>query len=147
MWDLRKPSQSSGNTNLNNHTTSKRADSAAAILNIGLSNVSSLMSKVPLVMSFLMDYKVHILSVTKSHLLPSTPSSFVKVPGYNLFRNDVSGSHAKQGVCMYVHDSIKVDKVDTLCSNILTLCLPEYKVHVVTVYRRPSKQRLKIKLC
>ena len=40
---------------------------------------------------------------------------------------------------MYVHDSIKVDKVDTSCSNILSLCLPEYKVHVVTVYRSLSQ--------
>ena len=108
------------------------------ILNFGLCNVNSLVRKVPLVSDFLSTSNIHIFCITETHLLETMPSSFVAIPSYNIIRNDVQGLYAKHGVCMYIHEKIKFEKVDVSCPNVICVRLPELNIHVVGVYRSPS---------
>ena len=109
------------------------------ILNIGLSNVNSLIRKLPLVMEFLNENNLHILCITETHLLQSVQSSFVDIPSYSIVRNDVLSTHAKHGVCLYIHQSIKFEKIDISCPNVISISLPELNVHIVGAYRPPSQ--------
>ena len=49
--------------------------------------------------------------------------SYVQIPNYTLIRNDVKGTVYKHGVCVYVHDSIKVTDVTTQVPSTVTFCV------------------------
>ena len=109
------------------------------ILNIGLSNVNSLIRKLTLVMEFLNANNLHILCITETHLLQSVQSSFVDIPSYSIARNDVLSTHAKHGACLYIHKSSKFEKIDISCPNVISISLPELNVHIIGAYRPPSQ--------
>ena len=78
------------------------------------------------------------MGITESHLLSHITDSYVQIPNYTLIRNDVKGTVYKHGVCVYVHDSIKVTDVTTQVPNTVTFCVVPQMVFVVVVYRPPS---------
>lgn len=50
----------------------------------------------------------HVAAVCETSLVPSVPSSFVSVPGFQVVRIDDGGSIRKHGECLYIKDSFKV---------------------------------------
>lgn len=71
-------------------------------------------------------------------MLEHIHSSFIDLPGYQLFRHDVAGSVAKHGVCCYVKTEFFVGDVTTPCPNVLTVHLPSFNVYIIIMYRAPS---------
>ena len=84
------------------------------------------------------DNDLSVICVTESHLTSAISSSFVKLPHFNLFRNDVHGRVHKHGVCAYVHEGILVDCVTSPMSNVLMFRLVKQDVFILVVYRPPS---------
>ena len=76
--------------------------------------------------------------MSESHLNTVMSSSFVTIPGYELIRNDVTGSVSKHGVCAYVHKDLVVDQVSVPVRNVLCFRRATFNVFVVIVYRPPS---------
>ena len=107
-------------------------------MKIGHSNVNSLVRKLPHVHDLLHQQALHILGITESHLLNSMPASFIDIPNYCVVRNDTSGNFPKHGVCIYIHESVKFDQVDTSCANFIAVRLSDFDMYVATVYRPPS---------
>ena len=87
---------------------------------------------------FILNNKCDVIFVTETHLLSHIPDSFVSIPDYNLFRNDMEGKVPKHGVCVYVHRLIMVDSVDRPLPNTLSFHLSIIDVHCLVVYRAPS---------
>lgn len=78
------------------------------------------------------------MCITETHLTSSISSSFVKIPHFNLFRNDVQGKVHKHGVCAFVHEDILVDCVSYSMRNALLFRLAVQNVYILIVYRPPS---------
>ena len=78
------------------------------------------------------------MCLSETHLTSSLPSTFIEIPKYSVVRNDTRGSFAKHGVCVYFHESIKYDSVNTSCPNCITARLPDLNIFVIAVYRPPS---------
>ena len=101
-------------------------------------NVNGLSGKVQLIQDFLVDpFQTDILLITETHLVPLTNDASVVIPGFVLLRND-SGNSPKHGVCIYIRESLRFDKVDTSQANCLSLRLPRFGLYVFVVYRPPS---------
>ena len=84
------------------------------------------------------EHDLKIVCVTESHLTSSISDSIVTIPHFQLFRKDVSGEVEKHGVCVYVHESLMVDKVTQITDNVLMFCLANYNVYFLCIYRPPS---------
>ena len=108
------------------------------MLRLALANVNGLSSKVRQITDFSTQRVIDIVCITESHLLSHIADSFVQIPGFTLHRNDVSGSVYKHGVCAYVRDQLAVTKVCSPFPNIITFCLPDFRVFIAVVYRPPS---------
>ena len=78
------------------------------------------------------------MCLSETHLTSSLPSTFIEIPNYSVVRNDTHGSFAKHGVCVYFHESIKYDRVNTSCPNCVTARLPDFNIFIIAVYRPPS---------
>ena len=95
-------------------------------------------SKLTSFCKFVQDNDLSVICVTESHLTSAISSSFVKLPHFNLFRNDVQGRVHKHGVCAYVHEGILVDCVTSPMRNVLMFRLVKQDVFILVVYRPPS---------
>ena len=83
-------------------------------------------------------YKWDIIRISESHLLTYTPSSYVDLSGYVLYRNDAHGWIARHGACCYVKSDILVGHVTAPIPNVLTIYLVSLNICVIIVYRAPS---------
>lgn len=101
-------------------------------------NVNSLINKVSFLKHFLFSNNAHVLGVTETWLISTIPDAAVSISNYNLFRNDVSGSVHKHGVCIYVHNSYRCLNMNIKIPNVCSVFLPDYKIFIVVVYRPPS---------
>ena len=64
--------------------------------------------------------------------------SVVSVAGYNFFRNDSPTNLRKHGVGIYIGDDIKVGRTFSDHPNTVGVCLPDFGVTILVVYRPPS---------
>ena len=78
------------------------------------------------------------MGICETWLSPNVSSSVVSVEGYTLLRNDSPSGQRKHGVCMYVHNDLKIGHVCADHNNTLGVFLPEIGLNVLTVYRPPS---------
>lgn len=101
-------------------------------------NLNGLPNKLGILSNFITENNLSIVGVSESHLTALLSSSFVSIPGYQLLRNDVTGTVCKHGVCAYIHKDILVDQVTTPMKNVLCFRLSKFNVYVVIVYRPPS---------
>lgn len=101
-------------------------------------NINGLCNKVQLLQDFQVDnFLADVLLISESHLTPLITDATVAIPGYLLLRND-SGYTPKHGVCAYVKESLRYDKVDISHTNCLSLRLTNLGLYVYVVYRPPS---------
>ena len=54
-------------------------------------NVNSLMNKLHYLYNMILISKLQVISITETWLINSIPSSFVALPGFELYRGDVGG--------------------------------------------------------
>ena len=101
-------------------------------------NLNGLSSKVQSLQKFVDRYDLQLVCVTESHLTHEVLSPFVKIPHFNLIRNDVKGTVHKHGVCTYVHENVLTDNVCFPLSNVLMFRLRSFNIHIILVYRPPS---------
>ena len=100
--------------------------------------MNGLCGKVHSLQDFLVSpFQADLLLISETHLTPLIINSTVAIPGFSLLRND-SGDSSKHGVCIYVKESLKFDRVDVSHVNCLSLRLSNLDLHVVAVYRPPS---------
>ena len=100
-------------------------------------NVNGLCSKLHCIQDFLVKpVQAEILLLTETHLTPLISDATVAIPGFELLRND-SGDSPKHGVCIYVKEHIKFDRVDFTHINCLSMRLPDLDLYVYVVYRPP----------
>ena len=78
------------------------------------------------------------MCITETHLMGSVKNSFIDIEHYNVIRHDTLGGTPKHGVCMYMHESLKFDCVESPCPNCLSVRLSDFNIYVITVYRPPS---------
>lgn len=107
-------------------------------LKVAHCNVNSLVRKLVCINDFIVNHHLHIMCISESHLTNSMPSSFIEIPKYRVVRSDAPGGAAKHGVCIYIHESIKYDSINTSCPNCVTLRIPDLNIFVIAVYRPPS---------
>ena len=104
----------------------------------GLVNVNSLVNKVNYVSSMLVDSDISILGICETWLVDSVPSSFVDIPGYLFYRQDVRGTVRKHGVGLYVRVGLSAVVVASEVPNVLIVQVPIWELYVVVIYRPPS---------
>ncbi len=84
------------------------------------------------------DYDISVLGISESWLLSSTPSSFVDIPNYVLFRKNVLGNIPKHGLCMYLRSHLNYMEVNVQIPNVVVAYLLDYDSYIATIYRPPS---------
>ena len=107
-------------------------------VNVGVVNVNSLRNKVTYVQDLISSVGLSALGVCETWLTGDTPSSYVDLVGFNLFRRDVVGSIRKHGVGLYVSKTLSAvsDEVDV--ANVLSVFVKSWDLHIVVCYRPPS---------
>ena len=96
------------------------------------------MNKVAYVYDLVRDSKLTALAVCETWLTAEVSSSYVDLPGYRFYRRDVDGPVRKHGVGLYVADELHVIPCEVRVSNVLSVLVVEWEVHLVVVYRPPS---------
>ena len=103
-----------------------------------LINLNSLVNKILFFTDLCIDLNLMVAGICETWLSPDVSSSVISVEGYTLLRNDSPSGQRKHGVCMYIHNNLKVGHVYADHSNTLGVYLPDFRLHVLTVYRPPS---------
>ena len=70
-------------------------------------NANSLLNKVDYITMFGRHCKLDVIAVSESWLVQSMASSFVALDCYSIIRGDVQGMIRKQGVCLYIKDTMR----------------------------------------
>ena len=81
------------------------------LLKFGCVNVKSLTNKVVYIRHLIDEYKLSVVAVCETWLVP-TVSSFVAVDGFHVLWGDGSLSVRKHGCCLYVAKSLSFVQVD-----------------------------------
>lgn len=69
-------------------------------------NIQSLSSKFPELLSFVQLHKPYMLFISESWLQPNVPNSIFDISGYTLFRDDNLNCLGYRGVCIYISSHI-----------------------------------------
>ena len=101
-------------------------------------NVNCLTNKLNDVNSLMNSSNIDVLGISETWLKPAIPDSFVCIPNYKLTRSDSPTGVGKHGVAVYVHQKYKFKVIDCIVPNVVIICLLDYSLHIVTVYRPPS---------
>ena len=101
-------------------------------------NLNSLVNKVSFITDLCDDLDLKVVGICETWLSPDVSSSILSVEGYSLLRNDSSSGQRKHGVCMYIHNDLKIGHVYTDHDNTLGVFHPSFGLHVLVVYRPPS---------
>ena len=85
-----------------------------------------------------MEESLCALGICETWLVESMPSSFVEIPGYSFFRQDVVGSVRKHGVGLYLRACDGAVAVEVDVPNVLIVQASSWDMFIVVVYRPPS---------
>ena len=107
------------------------------VMNFGQVNISNLLNKVNFVFAFVKEHKLDVIAVSESWLVQSV-SSFVALENYFTVRGDVVGLTHKHGMSLYAKEKIQFVKVTAGCPNAAVVCLIDYDLWILFVYRPPS---------
>ena len=100
--------------------------------------MNSLVNKLHYLHGMILINKLQIISITETWLLNSIPSSFVTLPGFELYRGDVGGEVRKHGAALYVDVSFRQVQVEVQLPNLVIVFLLDLDIYVLSVYRPPS---------
>ena len=103
-----------------------------------LLNLNSLVNKISFVIDLCSELDLGVVGICETWLSPEVSSSIVSVEGYTLIRNDSPSGLRKHGVCMYVHNDLKIGHVYADHANTVGVFLPSVGIHYLNVYRPPS---------
>ena len=98
-----------------------------------LINLNSLVNKILFFTDLCIDLNLMVAGICETWLSPDVSSSVISVEGYTLLRNDSPSGQRKHGVCMYIHNNLKVGHVYADHSNTLGVYLPDFRLQVLTV--------------
>ena len=98
------------------------------ILKFGCVNINSLANKVVYIRHFIDKYKLSVVAVCETWLVPNVSSSFVAVDGFHVFWGDGSQSVRKHGCCLYVAKYLSFVQVDVGFINVAGLFLSDLDV-------------------
>ena len=101
---------------------------------LGHVNVNSLPNKLNHIRNLLEDNEVDILCVSETWLTADVYNSTVNIPGYNCIRADSPSGVHKHGSLIYVGSQVKFIETPCNVSNVVTILLPDYDVHLISVY-------------
>ena len=79
-----------------------------------------------------------MVGICETWLLPEVSSSLIEVPGFSLIRNDTTSGRRKHGVCIYLHNNLRLGSVYADHPNTVGVFLPHFGIHLLVVYRPPS---------
>ena len=96
------------------------------------------MNKIDFLNFFIHQHQLDMIGIGETWLLPSTPSSFVSLTGYSLFRGDTDGATRKHGVCLYVSNKVKCLEVTVGLPNVCVVHIVDSDLWCIVVYRPPS---------
>ena len=100
--------------------------------------MNSVTNKVNYLYNLTRTESLELVSVTETWLTASCSSSFVSIPGFNLYRGDVAGNVRKHGAALYISDGLKHIQVDVTLPNIAVVQLVDFDLYVLSIYIPPS---------
>ena len=107
-------------------------------INIGHVNLNCLTNKVNYVENLLNCNNIDILGVTETWLVEEVSDSYVDIEGYKIVRRDSPSGIRKHGAAMYIKNNFKYVEVQCSVNNAVIIFLPDYDIHIATIYRPPS---------
>ena len=107
-------------------------------LKCGLVNTNSLHNKLSFIYHLANTHALKVIGVTETWLTSEDPTSFVSIPGFELFRGDVNGTVKKHGAGMYVSKDISVIQIEVPVPNAVAVKCIDLDLLIVTIYRPPS---------
>ena len=107
-------------------------------LKCGLVNTNSLHNKLSFIHHMANSHALKVIGVTETWLTREDFTSFVSIPGFELFRGDVNGTVKKHGAGMYVSKDISVIQIEVPIPNAVAVKCIDLDLLIVTVYRPPS---------
>ena len=107
-------------------------------LKCGLVNTNSLHNKLSFIYHLANTHALKVIGVTETWLTREDPTSFVSIPGFELFRGDVNGTVKKHGAGMYVSKDISVIQIEVPVPNAVAVKCIDLDLLIVTIYRPPS---------
>ena len=109
-----------------------------SILKFSTINVNSLSNKLHFINNYASCNGVHVLSITETWLIDADVTSFVDLPEFSFFRGCFEGEVRKHGVGLYVSKGLRCLQVEVPVANVVMVCLLDFDLFVLSVYRPPS---------
>ena len=107
-------------------------------MRLGMINLNSLTNKIASLGQWIVMEELKVVAVSETWLVPEVLSSFVDLPDFQIVRGDTDSDSRKHGVALYVSNEVKYLTMEVDLPNVAAVCLSEYNVYVVAVYRPPS---------
>ena len=86
-------------------------------------NLNGICNKMCSLTRLIKEHDFKIICVTEFHLTSSISNSIASIQHFQHFCKDALGDVEKHVVCVYVHDTLMVDRVSDISENALMFCL------------------------